>query len=258
MQFIILGMLNIKFDGKKEAGRVAEFLEESERVLGKSLVIFQCDGKTEESTYVRLKREKGERLGVGVKVKVLSNKDQVISEIKIANGDEMVDGILVQLPIFDLDRGEVEKILDTIEPRKDVDGLNPKSKFVPSVIKATERILDIFKIEEEQKIALVGSRGMVGKRMEERLSVLGFDVTGFDKGDDLKKLKDFEVVISSTGVAEIIKPEMVTDGFVGIDLGYPKAEFSSEAVKKALLITPVPNGVGPLTVVGLYENLADS
>lgn len=246
----------MKFDGKKESERQAVFLEESERVLGKSLVIFQCDGRNEESTYVRLKREMGERLGVIVHVVFVANVDDLKKMIIESNEDETVDGILVQLPAFDLDRRDVEKVLELIDPKKDVDGLNSKSDFVSAVVSATERVVDIFKVEEDQKIALVGSKGMVGMKLGKRLEFLGFDFTGFDKGDDLNKLKDFDVVISATGMVDLIKPEMVADGFVGIDLGYPKAEFSNEAVEKALIITPVPNGVGPLTVVALYENLA--
>lgn len=253
--------MNIKFDGKKEAEKVADFLEETERVLGKSLIIFQCDGKSEESTYVRLKREMGERLGVIVHVVFVASVDDLKNMIVDANEDETVDGILVQLPILDdrlsiLDRRETEEMLGLIDPKKDVDGLNPESSFVPAVVSATERIMDIFKVEDDQKIALVGSKGMVGKRLGERLKTLGFEFSGFDMGDDLQKLKSFDVVLTATGVADLIKPEMVADGFVGIDLGFPKAEFSTGAVEKALLITPVPNGVGPLTVVALYENLA--
>lgn len=249
-------MLNIKFDGKQEAEKVAVFLEETERVLGKSLIIFQCDGRNEESTYVRLKREMGERLGVIVHVVFVASVDDLKNMIVDANEDETVDGILIQLPIFDLDRDGSEEILKMIDPRKDVDGLNPKSSFVPAVVAATERVLDIFKVEEDQKIALVGSKGMVGKRLGGRLKILGYEFTGFDKGDDLQKLKNFDVVVTVTGVAALIKSEMVMDGFVGIDLGFPNAEFSKEAAEKALLITPVPGGVGPLTVVALYENLA--
>ena len=254
-------MLNIKFDGKKEAEKVADFLEETERVLGKSLIIFQCDGKSEESTYVRLKREMGERLGVIVHVVFVASVDDLKSMIVDANEDETVDGILVQLPILDdrssiLDRREMEKMLGLIDPKKDVDGLNPESSFVPAVVSATERVMDIFKVEEDQQVALVGAKGMVGSRLGERLATLGIKFTGFDKGDDLQKLKNFDVVITATGVADLIKPEMVVDGFVGIDLGFPKAEFSIESAEKALLVTPVPNGVGPLTVVALYENLA--
>lgn len=254
-------MINVKFDGKKEAERLAGFLEESERCLGKSLVIFQCDGRTEMSQYVKLKTEMGERLGVMVHVVFAHDIADLKKFVVEANEDEMVDGILIQLPILDsgLQVSDVNRneILGMIKPSKDVDGLNPKSKFLPAVVRAVERIIEIFNIDEDQTIALVGAKGMVGKRVGERLKFLGLSFEGFDVGDDLSKLKNFEVIISVTGKEELIKTEMVRDGFVGIDLGYPKGDFSPEAVAKASLISPVPKGVGPLTVIELFENLAE-
>lgn len=251
-------MANVKFDGNKEAERMALFLEESERVLGKSLVIFQCDGRTDESMYVKLKHEMGERLGVLVNVVFAKDKEELKEMLIEANNDETVDGILVQLPIIGTEREELDKILTSINPDKDVDGLNPKSRFVPAVVRAVEKILEIFKISEDDEIALVGAKGSVGVRLAKRMKDINLEVDGFDKGDDLSKLKDYDVIISSTGVAGLIKAEMVSDKFVGIDLGYPKADFSKEAIEKASLITPVPGGIGPMTIVSLYENLADA
>lgn len=250
-------MAKVIFDGKKQAEREAEFLEESERVLGKSLVIFQCDGRTDDSAYVRLKREMGERLGVIVSVVFATNKEELKEMLAAANEDETVDGILVQLPILGVDKIELEQILSSINPYKDVDGLNPKSRFIPAVVRAVERLIEIFKITEDDKIALVGDQGTVGVRLTERLKSLGLSPMGFDRESDLGKLTEFDCVISATGVTGLIRPEMVAEGFVGIDLGYPKADFSAEAVAKASLITSVPGGVGPMTIVALYENLAD-
>ncbi len=250
-------MANVKFDGNKESERQAEFLEESERVLGKSLVIFQCDGRTDDSAYVRLKREMGERLGVVVSVVFAKDKTELQEMLTAANSDETVDGILVQLPILGADKDEVDHILSSINPEKDIDGLNPKSRFIPAVVRAVERIVEIFKITEDEKVALVGYKGTVGTRLMERLRDLGLTVGGFDKGDSLNGLMGYDVIISATGVSGVIKGDMVMDGFTGIDLGYPKGDFASEAVAKATLITPVPGGVGPMTIVALYENLGD-
>lgn len=236
---------------------MAEFLEENERVLGKSLAIFQCDGRQDMSAYVRLKKEMGERLGVIVHVVFASDKEELERMIVEANKDEMIDGILVQLPIMGVDRGEVEKILEKIRPSKDIDGLNSKSSFTPAVVRAVEKVIEVFRVEEDQKIALVGCKGMVGKRVAQKLKELDLEFVGFDRGDDLQKLKDFEVIITATGVAGLITEEMVSEKFVGIDLGYPLPEFSEGAVSKALLITPVPGGVGPMTVVSLFDNLAE-
>lgn len=250
-------MATVQFDGKKEAERQAIFLEENERLLGKSLVILQCDGRTDESAYVRLKHEMGERLGVMVSVEFPSDKDELIERLREANEDDTIDGILIQLPVVGVNKEELEDILGMINPLKDIDGLNPKSNFVPAVVRATERVLDIYKVSEEDKVAVVGSKGNVGKRLMEYLKKLGLSVTGFDKEDDLSLLKDFDTIISATGMDSAIKGEWVSQGFTGIDLGYPKAEFSAEAVEKASVITPVPGGVGPMTIVALYENLAD-
>jgi methylenetetrahydrofolate dehydrogenase (NADP+)/methenyltetrahydrofolate cyclohydrolase len=263
--------MNIVFNGKKEAEKIATFLEESEKLLGKSLVIFQCDGKTEMSQYVKLKTEMGERLGVIVNVDFRSQISDLRSGIEEMNEDDTVDGILIQLPIIEskelknsktqelkmLKGQDLFEILGMIKPGKDVDGLNPQSNFLPAAVRAVERTVESFNIDDDQKIALVGSKGMVGKRIGERLNVLRLPFEGFDMGDDLSRLKEFDVIISSTGVEGLITEDMVTEGFIGIDLGYPKGDISKEAGLKASLITPVPNGVGPLTVVGLFENLAE-
>jgi methylenetetrahydrofolate dehydrogenase (NADP+) / methenyltetrahydrofolate cyclohydrolase len=250
-------MPKLVLDGAKEAEKIAVFLEESEKLLGKSLLILQCDGHAEESTYVRLKRKMGERLGVLVSVSFAKNKEELQEMITDANTDDTVDGILVQLPVLGATREETDKMLEKINRLKDVDGLNPKSGYVPAVVRATERVMEIFNVDEEQPVAVVGSLGEVGKRLMERLTKLEYQVKGFDKGDDLMELSKYEVIIGATGVEGLIKEEMVANGFVGIDLGYPSGDFAKEAYEKALMITPVPGGVGPLTVVSLFENLAE-
>ena len=79
---------------------------------------------------------------------------------------------------------------------------------------------------------------------------------GMDKDDfDVEKIKQADVVISCTGQADLIEGYMVKDDFVAIDVGYPKAEFTKEALAKASFFTPVPGGVGPVTVAMLFENL---
>lgn len=244
-------------DGKKEAEKMAIFLEESERLLGKSLQILQCDGHAFDSTYVRLKREMGERLGVLVSVLYAKNIEELRDMVVEANADETVDGVMVQLPVLGATKEDTEQILYSINPAKDVDGLNPKSRFYPAVIGAVERVLEIFYVDIKQSVAVVGALGEVGKRLMERLTRLGYSVKGFDKDDDLLELKKYEVVISATGVEGVIKGEMVERGFVGIDLGYPRGDFSKEAFDAASKITPVPGGVGPLTIVSLYESLAE-
>ena len=249
--------MKIILNGKKEAEKLALFLEDSEKVLGKSLLIIQADGHIEESVYVRLKREMGERLGVLASVVMAKNGLEVAEMVKTANSDETIDGILVQLPIAGATKEETEQILCSIKPEKDTDGLNPKSRFVQAAVRAVERVMEIFKVTSVDSFAVVGSKGAVGRRLVERLKALGFSVWGYDLGDDLNKLKEHTVIITCTGEASLIKADMVREGFVGIDLGYPKGDFSPEEMEKADMVTPVPNGVGPLTIASLFENLAE-
>lgn len=244
------------FDGVAEAKKIEISLRERGSILGKKLVIIQADGKEGESVYVRLKREMGDRLGVVVVVENITGVSEIKKRVEELGNDKNVDGILVQLPILGASDEEVDEVLYSINPDKDVDGLNPKSSFVSAVVMGVEVVMDKLKVSAETAVALVGSEGMVGRRLYERLLELGFVVSGFENGDDLRRVADFGVVISCTGQAGLIAGEMVGEGFVGIDLGFPKGDFSSEAIQKAAKISPVPGGVGPLTVVSLFENLA--
>ena len=242
------------FDGTAEAKRIEEKLIASGRLLSKSLLILQCDGEEKESTYVRLKREMGERLGVIVKTQKLKNSKQLRNILKSKEIGGF-DGVLVQLPILGAGREETEEILTAIVAEKDVDGLNSASSFQSAVVRAVLRILKVAGVEEGRRIGVVGSGGLVGRRLMRDLGGAGYSCLGFDLGDDLAGLLVCETIVSATGVANLIRPEMVREGIVAIDLGYPKGEFSPDVSQKADFFTPVPGGVGPLTVICLFENL---
>ena len=243
------------FDGTAEAKRIEEKLIASGRLLSKSLLILQCDGEEKESTYVRLKREMGERLGVIVKTQKLKNSKQLRNILKSKEIGGF-DGVLVQLPILGAGREETEEILTAIVAEKDVDGLNSASSFQSAVVRAVLRILKVAGVEEGRRIGVVGSGGLVGRRLMRDLGGAGYSCLGFDRGDDLAGLLVCETIVSATGVVNLIRPEMVREGIVAIDLGYPKGEFSPDVSQKADFFTPVPGGVGPLTVICLFENLS--
>ncbi len=241
------------FDGRAEAKKIEEELRASGRLAGKSLLILQCDGNEKESTYVRLKREMGEKLGVEVKVELLNNKDEVGERLKAVTED----GVLVQLPILGAGREETEEILSLIPVEKDVDGLNPRSNFKPAAVLAVLRILKIARVPEGTRIGVVGAEGMVGRRLMRDLGLAGYSCLGFDLGDDLKGLLACDTIVSAVGTAGLITPEMVRERIVAIDLGFPKGDFDPKVVEKASFFTPVPGGVGPFTIVSLYQNLAN-
>lgn len=246
------------FDGKKEAERIRQELFVSGKLAGKSLLIVQADGGGRESTYVRLKREMGEGLGVEIKILELENSKQVEDKLK-SKEIESFGGVLVQLPIVGADPQETQKILDLIPVAKDVDGLTTFSKFLPAAVRAVDRVLAYAWVKENLRFAnaaVVGAAGMVGRRLVKWLEGRAVEVERFDIGSDLSRLKTFDVVISATGTPGLIDGAMVKEGVIAIDLGYPKGDMVFEEVRmKAGLVTPVPGGVGPLTIVSLFENL---
>lgn len=249
------------FDGKGEAEKIRLELMASGKLKGKSLLIISCEagssfaGQTRESTYVRLKREMGERLGVAVKTQKLKNSRQIKEKLESKEIEEY-DGILVQLPVFGADREETQEILDLIPKEKDVDGLNRSSGFRPAAVLAVFHCLEKAGVEKGRRIGIVGSEGMVGSRLMRNLLEAGYSCLGFDKGDDLSGLLVCDTIISAVGICGLIKPEMVREGVVAIDLGFPKGDFDPDVETKASFFTPVPGGVGPLTVISLFENLA--
>ena len=243
------------FDGRELANEIKKGLEVSGKLVGKSLVIFQTGEK--ESVYVRLKREMGEGLGVKVEVRVINEIKLLKKEVIEVGNEPKVDGVMVQLPLVGTTERERDEILRLIPVEKDVDGLNPNGEvFLSAAVVAVEKILEKFEISS-LKMAVVGSKGMTGKGLLSRFrGDLGLMVKGFDAGDRLGSLKAFDVVISATGRPDLVTSNMVKDGVIAIDLGFPRPDFEKKVSKKAKFFTPVPGGVGPVTVVSLFDNLS--
>ncbi len=187
--------------------------------------------------------------------------------IEFLNKDKDIHGIVMQRPGMlwgkkhgmSRDSFEVwwEEIVKKIELAKDVDGLREDSSFTLAAVKAVTHFDEDIKGE----VVVVGSKGLMGRRLVEFLSKdSSLKVCGVDLKDDLSiVLKKADIVISATGKKGLIKKEMVKDKVVVIDMGWPRGDVDfDEVVKKAKLITPVPGGIGPLTVVSLLESLVDS
>lgn len=219
--------------------------------------------------YADLKKKAGESIGIQVDIYYIpeyTKKDDLISLIKTLNVDNEFSGIMVQLPI----PGELSKykdeIVNTIDLSKDVDGLRENSPFIHPTSKAAIEILELTKTLPEikelsiKKICVVGSTGMVGRPLVQELKKKGYEVVECDS--ETKNINDLtlscEVVISATGVPGIIKKNMIKKDSVTIDIGSPKGDFEKDVEKVASFITPVPGGVGPVTISCLLENLIQS
>lgn len=210
-------------------------------------------------TYVKMKAKRAQEIGIGFEV---VRDEKLISKL---NQDKSVTGIIVQLPLpANLDS---EKILQTIDPKKDVDGLTGKSQFLPATVKAVliaiekgfGRSLDFFQ-SLGMTVVVVGQGKLVGKPLADYLEKQGVNVIRCDINTrDLSVVtRHSDVLVVATGVSNLIKAEMVKPGAIVIDCGAPKAEVDSEAYKIAGSYTPVPGGIGPLTVASLLENTVEA
>lgn len=219
--------------------------------------------------YVELKKKAGEAIGIQVDIYYFpenSKKDDVIALIKSLNTDSQFSGIMVQLPIPGKLSQYKTEIINTIDFLKDVDGLREDSNFVHPTSKAAIEILKFAntlpKIKQlsVKKVCVVGATGMVGRPLVQQLKKEGYDVVECDS--QTKRISDFtltsDVVISATGVPNIIKKKMVKKNSIIIDIGSPKGDFEKDVVDVAGFITPVPGGTGPVTISCLLENLVKS
>jgi len=280
IKYFKINNMSLFFDGKDFANSKEEFLKKKVSSLRKRGVIPKLFsiivGEDPASVlYVNLKKKRGEKIGVKVEVKSFSEGSSVsdiVHEIKKANKDKSVHGIMVQLPLppnfSDKDRN---KIINSIARKKDVDGLRDDSPYLTPTVKAVLEVIKkatpyIEQLNSKEtslgyKVAVVGYKGFEGSKIFKVLKEMGYDVSGVDRKDkDLKaKTLKADILISVTGSFGIIGKEEVKEGAIVIDVGSPKGDVRiDEIIDKASFISPVPGGVGPVTISCLLENLVFS
>jgi len=253
--------MTIVFDGKKFASEKEKILKEKISSLKRKpkLVSILVGSDPASILYTNLKQKAADRVGAEFLIIKLQNSakpEEIIRLIDSLNKDRTVDGIMVQLPLPEEIRDYKLPIINSIDSDKDVDGLGENSKFTPATVRAVLSILAFAKARGT--IALVGAKGMVGKPLLKKLIKLEYKVLPLDKDDHLDKVRDADIVISATGVSSLIKASMVKDSVIVIDVGSPRGDFDPEVSQKADFFTPVPGGVGPVTIVSLLENLVEA
>lgn len=265
----------IIFDGKKKAAEIEESIKAKLQKSGKtpklvSLVIGDENGALK---YQEMKKKAGERVGIEVEIRALDKNttlESVTQIIQNLNSDSNVHGIMIQLPLpQNFSQEDKAMLIQAIAKEKDVDGMREDSPFITPVVKAVLVALDeAFQYthlskDSLPKTAIVGAKGFEGKKIVKALMQGKYFLVRLDKGelepkDDSETLQTnlSNIVISCTGVPNLITGDMVEEGVVAIDAGAPKGDFEFESVsKKASFITPVPGGIGPVTIACLMENL---
>ncbi len=284
-------------DGKAIAARRLEVLRSKVKDLRSNprLVILLVGEAVESQLYVRMKAKRALEVGITTEIRSLSGqskKDEIIGLIEKLNKDKTVHGILVQLPFPKASPCEAgqREILEAINPLKDVDCLTSlnlglltvfRPRYYPATVAAVliaiqesgirnqESGTD-WLLESDDKYALggktavvIGRSEIVGKPMAIALANLGATVTVCNRSTENLALvtKEADILISATGVAHLIKADMVKPGVVVVDVGINAkdgkvtGDVDFENVSKvAAAISPVPGGVGPLTISSLLEN----
>lgn len=259
----------MKIDGILESRKILEELKrEVARRKSPRLAIFWIGENFDSKKYVGAKAEAADKIGAEIEV-FRFNEDVQENEIseqitKAIQGG--FDGIMIQLPLpAQLNRN---KLISLIPKDMDVDGLRfcagLDSDFTPAVVGAIFKAIELSGINiQTADIAVIGKGFLVGGPLERMFFQMNLNFEIFDKKTtDLgERLKDKDLIISATGVAGLVKPEMIKDGVVLIDAGVCEesgkiaGDIDPACYQKALQYTPVPGGIGPMTVAMLMKNL---
>lgn len=232
------------------------------RKITPKLLILRDSDNPVITKYVTLKQKYGEDIGVAVEDFVATDLDELKNKIIVANSDPAISGMIVQLPLVDKDK--TDEVVSLIAKSKDVDGLSGNGKFDPATATAINWLLAGYDINlENQKIALVGRGRLVGAPLYKMFTNSGLSVELFHRGSNLEDLKNFDIIITATGVPHLIKSEYIKPGAVIVDAGTASEKGVllgdvDEAVRQRTdlaAITPKLGGVGPLTVSVLFENV---
>lgn len=262
-------------DGKNLSNIIKDDLrkEISMYVQTPILAVITIGDDEASKVYVNNKRKSCEQVGISfMHFDYLSEVKEsvVINKIKELNKDVSVNGIIVQLPIPD--NFNVEKIINTIDVSKDVDGLtneskirrmNNKSSLIPCTTKGILELLDYYKINMESKrVVVVGRSELVGTPTYQECLKRNATVTiCHSKTKDLGSItKEADILIVATGHKYLIDKDMIKEGCVIIDVGISRdngklyGDVNPNVSDKCSYLTPVPGGVGPMTVVMLLKN----
>ncbi|MGZ4462059.1 MAG: bifunctional 5,10-methylenetetrahydrofolate dehydrogenase/5,10-methenyltetrahydrofolate cyclohydrolase [Gaiellaceae bacterium] len=261
-------------DGKALAGRVRERVAAAVASIGHVALATVLVGDDPASdVYVGHKHRACQEVGIESidrRLPAATSQEEVLALVRELSADENVDGLLVQTPLpLHLDETTITWAVD---PVKDVDGFNPENVgrlwlgregHVGATPRGIMELLREYEVElEGARAVIVGRSEIVGKPMAALLLAANATVTMcHSRTRDLgQRIAEADVLVAAVGVARLVKPEMVKPGAVVIDVGITRTpeglagDVDPDVAERARLLTPVPGGVGPMTVAMLLEN----
>ncbi len=270
----------ILLDGKKLAGKIQQEIKKDVDLLKQGsitpgLAVIMIGDDPASRVYVKKKAEACKEVGIYSVVHEMPDnikEETIINTIKLMNENSSINGILVQLPLPE--HINQTKILETIDPKKDVDGFHPFNmgrlflgldSFVPCTPLGVMKMFEEYEIDLKGKnVCIVGASNIVGKPMAALLlnAFATVDICHIYTKDLKEHTKRADIIIVGVGKAGLITEDMVKDDAIVIDIGINRLE-SGKLVgdvdfdtvsKKCSYITPVPGGVGPMTIAMLLSN----
>lgn len=272
-------------DGKALALKLQESIAEEvtklkqERNIVPGLAVILVGDDPASHAYVKMKAKACEKVGfysITHNMPDTISQDEIIATIEMINNNPRIDGILVQLPLPK--QIDTDKILEVIDPKKDVDGFHAYNvgrmvtgleSFVACTPLGVMKMFEAYEIDLAGKdVCVVGASNIVGKPMASLLlnANATVTVTHIHTKDLKAHTLTADIVVVGVGVPGLIKEDMVKEGAVVIDIGINKLEYGSlvgdvdfpNVSKKCAYITPVPGGVGPMTIAMLLSNTLKS
>ncbi|PJE73770.1 MAG: hypothetical protein COV02_00740 [Candidatus Terrybacteria bacterium CG10_big_fil_rev_8_21_14_0_10_41_10] len=268
-------------DGKKIAGEIKQKLKEKISQSNKKicLAVVQVGENDVSERFVKMKKKFADEIGVETDIIKLPkgvSKEDLKIKIKSICADKNISGVIVQLPLPESLRQAQKEILDNILPEKDIDVLSSFSQknfkegnsvILPPVTGAVKVILEKIGLNAKdlalKNIVIFGRGSLVGKPVSVWLESVGARAVIVDKQTINPKEKTItaDIIISGVGAPGIITSDMVKEGVIIVDAGTSEqggklaGDMTPDVGEKASFFTPVPGGVGPVTVAILFENL---
>jgi methylenetetrahydrofolate dehydrogenase (NADP+)/methenyltetrahydrofolate cyclohydrolase len=249
----------ILFDGKTLSEKILSDLRIKISKINKpiNLDIILVGDNPSSLKYVALKQAKAGSIGIGGQLHHLP-ADTPITDIATLiqklNHDDSVTAFFLQLPLPQTK--DPSFLLNQISPFKDADGLNSTSGIIPAVDKGITKLLEEYRISLAGKsVVIINDSLLIGQPLKKELEKQGAIVTLCnDQTQNLiHSTQNTDVLISATGVKNLITGPMVKEGIVAIDVGGGDIDFNGVS-PKASYITPTFGGVGPMTIISLLEN----
>lgn len=281
----------IVLDGKKTsadikeeiAAEVTKIIKQNKRPPHLAAVLVGEDGAS--MTYVKNKVRACEKVGFEstlIRLKDSTTEEELLQQVHALNADDSIDGFIVQLPLPS--QINEEKILLAVDPKKDVDGFHPTNfgrmalemdSFISATPFGIMQLIERYEIETSGKnVLVVGRSNIVGRPMSILLSqkkpFANATVTlAHSRTKNLKELSlQSDIIVVALGIPNFLKADMVSEGTVVIDVGITRVDDPSSAkgyklvgdvdydqvAPKSSHITPVPGGVGPMTIAMLLQN----